>query len=338
MHQHNPQAAFPKHLQQNYIIEKQIGEGAYGKVWKGQSRLTKQPVAVKGYFDIFRDHVDAKRMLREISILRQISDHQHIIKLIDVICPDNIINFQEFYIVLEYCPYDLKTFIRSIMRNQTIIPITTVLKLMYQILKGLKACKVHHVFHRDIKPANILMYGDDSQMGIKLCDFGLARGIPWERKEICKNKANVIQCKREINVNQCQANNSLSVNTSNSLFKNTQERQGFSKIKQIIPQKVKIVQAKKVNNKTQYFSQEPFKGGLLKDIQLNSNKSSRVKGKEDSDPNPPEKSDLTKHLVTRWYRSPEIILLQDHDFKSDIWSAGCILAELLGKVLSYFVI
>jgi len=41
---------------------------------------------------------------------------------------------------------------------------------------------------------------------------------------------------------------------------------------------------------------------------------------------------LTKHVVTRWYRSPEVILLQqerEYLYGVDVWSAGCIFAELL---------
>jgi len=44
------------------------------------------------------------------------------------------------------------------------------------------------------------------------------------------------------------------------------------------------------------------------------------------------RDDLTKHVATRWYRAPEIILLENYDYNSDIWSAGCILAELLGLI------
>ena len=42
-----------------------------------------------------------------------------------------------------------------------------------------------------------------------------------------------------------------------------------------------------------------------------------------------ELGNFTKHMVARWYRPPEIILLEPyHDSKVDIWSAGCIFAEL----------
>ena len=42
-------------------------------------------------------------------------------------------------------------------------------------------------------------------------------------------------------------------------------------------------------------------------------------------------------MVTRWFRAPELLLkynTQNYDSKIDLWSVGCILAELyLGKVL-----
>jgi len=39
---------------------------------------------------------------------------------------------------------------------------------------------------------------------------------------------------------------------------------------------------------------------------------------------------LTSHVVTRWYRAPEVILLQkNYTDKIDVWSAGCIYGELL---------
>jgi serine/threonine protein kinase len=39
---------------------------------------------------------------------------------------------------------------------------------------------------------------------------------------------------------------------------------------------------------------------------------------------------IHRHVVTRWYRPPEIILLQEYTSAVDMWSAGCVLAELLG--------
>lgn len=45
------------------------------------------------------------------------------------------------------------------------------------------------------------------------------------------------------------------------------------------------------------------------------------------------KRELTGHVVTRWYRAPEIILLEkDYGPAVDMWSVGCIFAELLGMM------
>ena len=44
---------------------------------------------------------------------------------------------------------------------------------------------------------------------------------------------------------------------------------------------------------------------------------------------------MTEYVATRWYRAPEVILSWNHYSKAiDVWSVGCILAELLlGRVL-----
>lgn len=48
-----------------------------------------------------------------------------------------------------------------------------------------------------------------------------------------------------------------------------------------------------------------------------------------------KKKQLTSHVVTRWYRAPELILLQeDYTEAIDVWSVGCIFAELLGMMVS----
>ena len=45
------------------------------------------------------------------------------------------------------------------------------------------------------------------------------------------------------------------------------------------------------------------------------------------------KRQLTGHVVTRWYRAPELILLEkDYGSAIDMWSVGCIFAELLGMM------
>jgi len=44
---------------------------------------------------------------------------------------------------------------------------------------------------------------------------------------------------------------------------------------------------------------------------------------------PPMARQMTSHVVTRWYRAPELILLQRYTTAIDVWSFACILVELL---------
>ena len=44
-------------------------------------------------------------------------------------------------------------------------------------------------------------------------------------------------------------------------------------------------------------------------------------------------SNLSIHVATRWYRAPELILLEKkYNSAIDIWSVGCILGELLSMM------
>ena len=43
--------------------------------------------------------------------------------------------------------------------------------------------------------------------------------------------------------------------------------------------------------------------------------------------------ELTQHVVTRWYRAPEVILMNEfYSYSIDMWSVGCIFAELLSMM------
>lgn len=42
--------------------------------------------------------------------------------------------------------------------------------------------------------------------------------------------------------------------------------------------------------------------------------------------------ELSCQVVTLWYRSPDVLLGSQYDFSIDIWSVGCIVAELATSI------
>lgn len=203
----------------HYSFIKKVGTGAYGAV--ASFRSSTEPiheVAVKKISKCFDDLIDAKRIYREIRLLRTF-DHENIIKL-QAIFPMPGVHYEDVYIVTDLMETDLH---RVIYSKQ---PLTEDHHqyFAYQLLRGLKYLHSADVIHRDLKPSNLLV---NKNCDLKICDFGLARGLS--------------------------------------------------------------------------------------------------KGEE-------EASNLTDYVVTRWYRAPEVVLMaSEYTKKIDVWSVGCILAEMIHR-------
>lgn len=62
----------------------QIGDGSYGYVAAATDTVTGRRVAIKKIKDTFLDIVDAKRILREIKLLRHFQSHENVIRIQDI--------------------------------------------------------------------------------------------------------------------------------------------------------------------------------------------------------------------------------------------------------------
>lgn len=71
-------------LEQNYQQLTKIGEGTYGVVLKCRSRSTGQLVAVKKFKDTDDDEQVRKTALREVRLLKQLRQHENVVKLLEV--------------------------------------------------------------------------------------------------------------------------------------------------------------------------------------------------------------------------------------------------------------
>ena len=70
-----------------YRIEKELGRGAFAIVCRARDRKEKTSVAVKVIFDPFYDVERAKKLIREIRLLKHFRSHPNILSLLDVLPP-----------------------------------------------------------------------------------------------------------------------------------------------------------------------------------------------------------------------------------------------------------
>lgn len=159
------------YIDQRYKNLKPIGDGSYGFVASGVDTVTGHKVAIKKIKDTFCDVVDAKRILRELKLLRHLNSHENIISIFDIMSvPPNTPQFDDIYIVTNLMESDLERIIRS--KQQ--LTDQHLQYFLYQILRGLKYVHSANVLHRDLKPSNLLV---NANCDLALCDFGLARGF-----------------------------------------------------------------------------------------------------------------------------------------------------------------
>mmetsp|Transcript_16035 Transcript_16035/g.17940 ORF Transcript_16035/g.17940 Transcript_16035/m.17940 type:complete len:417 (+) Transcript_16035:36-1286(+) len=149
-----------------YQLIKEIGNGTFSEVFKGQSIKTGKFVAIKCMKNHF-DSLDQVENLREIQALKRLSPHAHVIKLLEVLYDEPTGRLALVFELMEMNMYEL------IRGRRHYLPEGKVKGYMYQLLKAMDHMHRHGVFHRDIKPENILLQSDV----VKLADFGSCRGI-----------------------------------------------------------------------------------------------------------------------------------------------------------------
>ncbi|ERN18696.1 hypothetical protein AMTR_s00065p00208610 [Amborella trichopoda] len=159
----------------NYSLNLQIGQGAYGNVYRASEVRSGRFVALKrvGFDKCIPESIHF--MAREIKILRRL-DHPNIVKLEGLV----LSRFsRSLYLVFEYMEHDLA---RLLSRPNIKFNESQIKCLMQQLFLGLDHCHSRGVIHRDIKGSNLLVDGNGV---LKVADFGLATFInPRQRRPL----------------------------------------------------------------------------------------------------------------------------------------------------------
>ncbi|XP_066452816.1 mitogen-activated protein kinase 12-like [Eleutherodactylus coqui] len=144
-----------------------VGTGAYGTVCSANDTVTGERVAIKKLLRPFQSLLHAKRAYRELRLLKHMN-HENVISLLNVFSPEeSMSSFQNFYLVMPFIPLDLSRILKMQKLNSS-----TIVYLLYQILRGLQYIHSAGIVHRDLKPSNL---GVSENYEVKILDFGMAR-------------------------------------------------------------------------------------------------------------------------------------------------------------------
>ncbi|VDN09171.1 unnamed protein product [Dibothriocephalus latus] len=150
-------------MDQYHVLEC-IGEGSFGRVYKGRRRYTGQIVALKFIPKQGKSEKALQNLKKEFEIMKSIH-HPNIISMIDAFETQ-----KEVVAVTDYAEGDLF----QIIEDDGRLPEDVIRSVSAQLVSALFYLHAHRILHRDMKPQNILL----GHGGIvKLCDFGFARAV-----------------------------------------------------------------------------------------------------------------------------------------------------------------
>ena len=149
-------------ITQFYEVQKKIGEGAYGKIYKVKN---KQSGDIRAMKQITKTKIqDMNKFQTEIKILSMV-DHPNIVRLFEVIEDD------KYYNLLE----ELCTGGELLARAQkTQLKEKEIARIFNQIMSAVAYCHGIGIVHRDLKLENILFSTEDPNSPIKIIDFGFS--------------------------------------------------------------------------------------------------------------------------------------------------------------------
>ncbi len=149
-----------------YQIEKELGRGGFGVVFRARRLADGIPVAIKVMLPrVAVEPVELEKFLREMTVTAQLR-HANIVKLFDQGHSEGLP-----YFIMEYC--EGGSLWDHIQKHGGKLPLKLAQPIMLAALEGLAHAHQSGIVHRDLKPQNILL-----DRGIaRISDFGLAKNF-----------------------------------------------------------------------------------------------------------------------------------------------------------------
>lgn len=151
----------------NYLLDRIVGVGSFGEVWRARHHVLDQVVAIK----IPTDPQYVRNLQREGVAIHELND-ANIVRAIDLDPYGD-----PPYLIMEFI--DGPSLREAIDHAGAAFPIDSAIVIVRGILRALAAAHRAGIVHRDVKPANILLTKPLSHLdevtedSVKVTDFGL---------------------------------------------------------------------------------------------------------------------------------------------------------------------
>jgi serine/threonine-protein kinase len=163
-------AAAPPEIE-GYKIERLIGEGGFGQVW----RATREGalVAIKVlHLELIRSHDAIVRFERELAATERL-DHRHVVRALD----HGTLGDGRPFLVLEYIEGPS---LRDVIHERGSLPPQEMLAILEPLCEALAAAHAMGLIHRDVKASNVILGNDVHGPRPVLLDFGLVKLLDQE--------------------------------------------------------------------------------------------------------------------------------------------------------------
>lgn len=158
-----------------YFVEKLLGSGGFGAVYRARHARTQAIVALKVLKpELMTNATILERFLREATTAASVGS-EHLVRVVDA----EVTALNVAFIAMEYLEgEDLKSLL---LREGRLHPARAV-DLTCQVLRGLAAAHDKSIVHRDIKPANVFLtrrkdvHGRETELA-KVLDFGISKVV-----------------------------------------------------------------------------------------------------------------------------------------------------------------
>ncbi len=151
-----------------YRIERLVGEGGFGQVWRASRDADGTPVAIKVlHLELIRSNDALTRFDRELQAIERL-DHRNVVRAYD----HGALADGRPFLVLEFIDGPS---LREVLHDRGALPPAEMLAILEPLCDALACAHERGIVHRDVKASNVILSHDARGARPVMLDFGLVK-------------------------------------------------------------------------------------------------------------------------------------------------------------------